>query len=170
MRGKLYRSCVRSCMLRSNETWPVKKANELTLQRAETTVMCGIEVTDRFTCSELTKRLGINEMGFCCCCSAQPRCQFPVGDRRARNANKAEHTRKRLVYNSQFFICYWSYIHDSLSHQQQATRKHKLLMKHWRKNSVFRMCLTVNLLNVYYLLPEKCNTLKDIALNVKIYV
>jgi len=35
MRGKLYRSCVRSFMLRGSETWPVNKGNELTLQRVE---------------------------------------------------------------------------------------------------------------------------------------
>jgi len=45
MRGKLYRSCVHSCMLHSTETWPVKKENDLTLQRVE--MMCGIKATDR---------------------------------------------------------------------------------------------------------------------------
>jgi len=29
--GKLYTSCVHSCMLNGSETWPVKKENELTL-------------------------------------------------------------------------------------------------------------------------------------------
>jgi len=35
MRVKLYGSCVHSCMLHGSETWPVKKENKLTLQRAE---------------------------------------------------------------------------------------------------------------------------------------
>jgi len=29
MRGKLYRSYVRSCMLRGGETWPVKKEKQV---------------------------------------------------------------------------------------------------------------------------------------------
>jgi len=55
MRGKLYRGCVRSCMLHVSKSWPVKKENELTLQWAEMKLirsMCGVKVTDRFTCSE----------------------------------------------------------------------------------------------------------------------
>jgi len=35
IRGKLYTSCVHSCMLHGSEIWPVKKENEMTLQRAE---------------------------------------------------------------------------------------------------------------------------------------
>ena len=31
----IYISCVHICMLHGSETWPVKKLNELTLQRAE---------------------------------------------------------------------------------------------------------------------------------------
>ena len=34
-RGKLYSSCVRSSMLHGSETWPVRKENEMVLQRAE---------------------------------------------------------------------------------------------------------------------------------------
>ena len=34
-RGRLYSSCVRSSMLLGSETWPVRKENEVTLQRAE---------------------------------------------------------------------------------------------------------------------------------------
>jgi len=50
---------VRSCMLglHSTEMWPVKKENKLTLQRAEMRVfrwMCGVKITDRFLCSEVT--------------------------------------------------------------------------------------------------------------------
>ena len=35
-RGKLYSSCVESSMLHGSETWPVRKENEMALQRAET--------------------------------------------------------------------------------------------------------------------------------------
>jgi len=34
-RGRLYSSCVQSSMLHGSETWPVKKENEVALQRAE---------------------------------------------------------------------------------------------------------------------------------------
>ena len=47
MRG----SCVRSSMLHGSETWPVRKENEVALQRAEMRMvrwMCGIKVKDRF--------------------------------------------------------------------------------------------------------------------------
>jgi len=35
MRGRLYSSCVRSIMMHGSETWPVRKENEVALQRAE---------------------------------------------------------------------------------------------------------------------------------------
>ena len=62
--GKLYRSCMRSCMLHGSETWPVKKDNKLALQQAEMRMIrwtCGIKVTERFTCSKLRKTR-INEI------------------------------------------------------------------------------------------------------------
>ena len=34
-RGRLYSSCVQSSMLHRSETWPVRKDNEVALQRAE---------------------------------------------------------------------------------------------------------------------------------------
>jgi len=34
-RGRLYNSCVQSSMLHGSETWPVRKENEVALQRAE---------------------------------------------------------------------------------------------------------------------------------------
>jgi len=43
-----------------SETWPVKKENQLTLQRAEMRMirwMGGVEVTDKFSCSEMRERL-----------------------------------------------------------------------------------------------------------------
>jgi len=35
VRGRLYSSCVRSSMLHGSETWPVRKENEMSLQRTE---------------------------------------------------------------------------------------------------------------------------------------
>jgi len=47
MRGRLYSSCVQSSMLHGSETWPVKKENEVALQRAEMRMvrwMCDIKL------------------------------------------------------------------------------------------------------------------------------
>jgi len=44
LRGKLYRCCVRSCVLDGSETWPMTKQNELTLWQVEMRMirwMCG---------------------------------------------------------------------------------------------------------------------------------
>jgi len=65
IRGKLYTSCVHSCMLRGSETWPGKKENESTFQRVEmrmTRWMCGVKITDRFSSSELKEILGIDDI------------------------------------------------------------------------------------------------------------
>jgi len=65
MTGKLYTSCVRGCMLHGSETWPVKKENKMTVQWAEMRMirwMCGVKVTERFSCSELRERLGIDDI------------------------------------------------------------------------------------------------------------
>jgi len=56
---------VHSCMSRGSETWSVKKENELTLQWAEMRMimwMCGVKMTDTFTCSQLRERLGIDDI------------------------------------------------------------------------------------------------------------
>jgi len=52
-------------MLHGSETWPVRKENEVALQRAEmrmVTWMCGIKLKDRFPSKELRERLGIDDM------------------------------------------------------------------------------------------------------------
>jgi len=49
-RGRLYSSCVRSSMLHGSETWPVRKENEVALQRAEMRMvrwMCNVKVKER---------------------------------------------------------------------------------------------------------------------------
>ena len=61
-RGRLYSNCVRSSMLHGSETWPVRKENEVALQRAEMRMvrwMCNVKVRDRFPSKELRERLGI---------------------------------------------------------------------------------------------------------------
>jgi len=63
--GRLYSSCVRSSMLHGSETWPVKKENEVALQRAEMRMvrwMCNVQVKDRAPSKELRERLGINDI------------------------------------------------------------------------------------------------------------
>ena len=65
MRGRLYSSCVRSCMLYGSETWPVRKENVVALQQAEMRIvrwMCGIKLKDRFPSKELRERLGIDDI------------------------------------------------------------------------------------------------------------
>jgi len=51
-------------MLRGSETWPVRKENEVALQRAEMRMvrwMCGVKLKDRFPSKELRDRLGIDD-------------------------------------------------------------------------------------------------------------
>jgi len=50
VRGRLYSSCVRSSLLHGSETWPVRKENEVALQKAEMRMvrwMCGVKLQDR---------------------------------------------------------------------------------------------------------------------------
>jgi len=45
--GRLYSCCVQSSMLHGSETWPVRKENEVALQRAEMRMvrwMCDVKV------------------------------------------------------------------------------------------------------------------------------
>ena len=64
-RGRLYSSCVWSSMLHGSETWPVRKENEVALQRAEMRMvrwMCNVHVKDRVPSKELRERLGIDDI------------------------------------------------------------------------------------------------------------
>jgi len=52
-------------MLHGSETWPVRKENKVTLQRAEMRMvrwMCGVKLKDRFPSKELRERLGIDDI------------------------------------------------------------------------------------------------------------
>ena len=56
---------MRSSMLHESETWPVRKENEVTLQRAEMRMvrwMCNIKIKDRVPSKELRERLGIDDI------------------------------------------------------------------------------------------------------------
>jgi len=76
VRGRLYSSCVQSSILHGSETWPVRKENEVALQRAEMRMgrwMCGIKLQDWVPSKGLRKRLGLDDsktgcegMGMCC--------------------------------------------------------------------------------------------------------
>ena len=51
-------------MLHGNETWPVRKENEVALQWAEMRMvrwMCGIKLQDRVPCKPLKERLGLED-------------------------------------------------------------------------------------------------------------
>ena len=52
-------------LLYGSETWPVRKENEVALQRAEMRMvrcMCGIELQDRVPSKELRERLGLDDI------------------------------------------------------------------------------------------------------------
>ncbi|MBV8233323.1 MAG: hypothetical protein JO329_25390 [Planctomycetaceae bacterium] len=66
LKGRLYDSCVRSCMLYASETWAMKVCHERDFERAERRMlrwMCGVRLTDRVRTEELYRRLGIEEIG-----------------------------------------------------------------------------------------------------------
>jgi len=52
VRGRLYTSCVQSSMLHGSETWPVRKENEVALQK--------LQDTDHI--KELRERLGLDDI------------------------------------------------------------------------------------------------------------
>jgi len=65
VRVRLYSSCVRSSMLHGSETWPVRKENEVALQRAEMRMvrwMCGVKLQDRVPSKELRGRLELEDI------------------------------------------------------------------------------------------------------------
>jgi len=52
-------------MLHGNETWPVRKENELALQRAEMRMarwMCGVKLQGRVPSKALRERLGLDDI------------------------------------------------------------------------------------------------------------
>jgi len=64
VRGRLYSSFVRSSMLHGSETWPVRKENEVALQRTVMRMirwMYGIKLQDRVPNKGLRERLGLDQ-------------------------------------------------------------------------------------------------------------
>jgi len=52
-------------MLQGSETWPVRKENEVALQRSEMRMvrwMCNVKVKDRVPSKELREKLGIDDI------------------------------------------------------------------------------------------------------------
>jgi len=52
-------------MLHGSENWPIRKENEVALQRREMRMvrwMCGIKVKDRVPSEELRERLGLHDI------------------------------------------------------------------------------------------------------------
>ena len=52
-------------MLHGSETWPVRKENDVALQRSEMRMvrwMCNVKVEDRVPSKELRERLGIDDI------------------------------------------------------------------------------------------------------------
>ena len=62
MKGRIYRSCVRSAVLYGSETWCLKE-NEMSIlrrtERAMVRAMCGVKLKDRESSEELMDRLGL---------------------------------------------------------------------------------------------------------------
>jgi len=59
MTWRLYSSCVRSRKLHGSETWPVRKENEVALQRAKMRMvrwMCGVKLQDSISSKGLRER------------------------------------------------------------------------------------------------------------------
>lgn len=62
LKGKVYKSCVRSCMMYGSETWAMKLEHERKFDRAEMRMirwMCGVSLKDRKTNDELRAALDI---------------------------------------------------------------------------------------------------------------
>ena len=62
MKGKVYATCVRSCLMHGSETWPMKVEHELQLNRTEMSMirwMCGVKLNDRKKSKELRELLGL---------------------------------------------------------------------------------------------------------------
>ena len=65
MKGKIYKTCVRTVMVYGSETWAVKVEDMRRLERAERMMvrwMCGVTVKARKHSEELLERLGIESI------------------------------------------------------------------------------------------------------------
>jgi len=60
--GKVYATCVRSCLMHDSETWPRKVEHELKMNRTEMNIMrwmCGVNLNERKKSKELRELLGL---------------------------------------------------------------------------------------------------------------
>src|SRR5580700_2994037 len=65
VKSKIYKCCVRSCMLYGSETWPMKVEHEAKLERTEMRMirwMCGVSLRERQTNIELRSRFGVESI------------------------------------------------------------------------------------------------------------
>jgi len=65
LKGKVYATCVRSCLMHGSETWPMKVEHELKLNRTEMSMirwMCGVKLNERKKSEELTELLGLEQV------------------------------------------------------------------------------------------------------------
>jgi len=62
LKGRVYATCVRSCLMHGSETWPTKVEHELKLNRTEMSMirrMCWIKLNERKKSEELGEFLGL---------------------------------------------------------------------------------------------------------------
>ena len=62
LKGKLYATCVRSCLMHGSETWRMKVEHELKMNRTEMSMirwMCGVKLNERKKSEELRELLGL---------------------------------------------------------------------------------------------------------------
>ena len=60
LKGKLYATCMRSCLMHGSETWPVKVEHELKMNHTEMSMirwMCGVKLDERKKREELRELL-----------------------------------------------------------------------------------------------------------------
>ena len=62
LKGKVYATCLRSCVMHDSETWPRKVEHELKMNRTEMSMirrMCGVKLNERKKSEELRELLGL---------------------------------------------------------------------------------------------------------------
>jgi len=62
LKGKVYATCVRSCLMHGSETWPMKVEHELKMNRSEMSMirwMCGVRLNEWKKIEELRELLGL---------------------------------------------------------------------------------------------------------------
>jgi len=62
LKGKVYATCMKSCLMHSSESWPMKVEHELKMNRTEMSMirwMCGVKLNERKKSEELGELLGL---------------------------------------------------------------------------------------------------------------